>query len=61
MKTTVTTKQYRDFVAASLKTEGWKTVDTMNKLALELNAITLDQYRMAAKLILNAYYESHAE
>jgi hypothetical protein len=57
----VTTEQYREFVSESLKTEGWKTVDIMNKMALEIGAITLDQYRMAAKLILNAYYEAHAE
>ena len=55
MKTTITTAQYLEAIEHALKTEGLKVADIMNKLALEMEAITLDQYRMAARLLADAY------
>lgn len=51
----LTTKEYLAFIKTAITTEGWKVTDTANKLALEINAITLDQYREAAQLIVEAY------
>lgn len=51
----LTTKEYITFIKTTLATEGYEVADTANKLALEINAITLDQYREAAQLIVEAY------
>ncbi len=52
---TITNKMYADFIKEAVKKEGWKTADLANKMALDAGAITLDQYRMAAGLIVEAY------
>ncbi len=52
---TITDKMYADFIKEAIKKEGWKTADIANKMALETEAITLDQYRMAAQIIVAAY------
>lgn len=45
------TKIYLDFIRDTLKKEGLKVADTANKLALKMNAITLDQYRLATGIL----------
>lgn len=52
---TITNKMYADFIKEAVKKEGWKTADLANKMALDAGAITLDQYRMAAQIIVAAY------
>lgn len=49
------TAQYLEFIRNAIATEGYKVADTANKLALEMEAITLDQYRAAAKILVEAY------
>lgn len=49
------TNLYLDFIRESVKTEGIKVTDTANKLALEMKAITLDQYLAAAHILVDAY------
>lgn len=51
----ITDEMYLEFINNAIETEGWKTADIANKLALETNAISLDQYRAAAQLIVAAY------
>ena len=51
----ITNKMYADFIKEAIKKEGWKTADLTNKMALDTEAITLDQYRMAAQIIVEAY------
>jgi ribosome-binding protein aMBF1 (putative translation factor) len=46
---------YADFIKEAVKKEGWKAADLANKMALDTGAITLDQYRMAAQIIVAAY------
>ena len=48
-------KTYLDFVKESLKTETISAVDTMNKMALEIKSITIDQYLAAAKILVAVY------
>ena len=48
------TKQYLDFIANTIATEGYKIADTANKLALEMKRITTEQYSEAARLIVAA-------
>lgn len=52
---TITNKMYADFIKEAIKKEGWKAADLANKMALDIGAITLDQYRMAAQIIVAAY------
>jgi hypothetical protein len=54
-KIIITDEMYLDFIKNAIKTEGWKVADTANKLALESETISLDQYRAAAKIIVDAY------
>lgn len=51
----ITNEMYIEFIKNTIKSEGWKVADTANKLALESEKITLDQYRAAAQLIVKAY------
>ena len=51
----MSTKLYIEFVENAIKTEGINVADTANKLALEMKKISLDQYRKAAQIIVNAY------
>lgn len=53
--TKISTEMYTAFVEKALETDGYKVVDTMNKMALEIKAITVDQYRLASRLIVEAY------
>ena len=48
------TKQYIEFIKTTIATEGYKVADTANKIALEKQAITTEQYSMAAQLIVAA-------
>jgi hypothetical protein len=52
---TMDTNQYLTFINDAISTEGYKTADIANKMALEIEAISLDQYRAAAQLIVDAY------
>lgn len=51
----ITNEMYTDFIKNTIETEGYKIADAANKIALEQKAITLDQYRAAAQLIVEAY------
>lgn len=53
--TIITNEMYTDFIKNTIKTDGWKVADTVNKLALESKKITLDQYRIAAQIIVDAF------
>lgn len=57
----ITNKMYTEFIAEAIKTHGYKIADITNKLALESQAITLDQYRAAARMIVDAYYEAQSD
>jgi hypothetical protein len=46
---------YIEFIKEAIKENGWQIADKTNKLALENEAITLDQYRKAAQVIVEAY------
>jgi ribosome-binding protein aMBF1 (putative translation factor) len=52
--TIITNEMYMDFIRNAIETEGWKVADTANKMALESKKITLDQYRAAAQIIVEA-------
>jgi hypothetical protein len=52
---------YIEFIRDAIRTDGWRVTDIANKLALESEQITLDQYRAAARIIANAYLESTEE
>ena len=49
------TNQYIDFIKTTIETEGYKVADTANKMALEMNRISTQQYSAAARLIANAF------
>lgn len=49
------TEMYLNFIRNAATTEGIRVADTANKLALEMKAITLDQYRAAAQILVEAY------
>lgn len=51
----ITTKMYIEFIKGALQEKGWKVTDIANKMALETEAITLDQYREAASIIADFY------
>jgi hypothetical protein len=53
-KVTITNKMYLDSIKDAIAKEGYKVADTMNKLALEQKAITIEQYSAAAQLIVAA-------
>jgi hypothetical protein len=55
MKTEITTQMYLDHIRSAVKTEGIHVTDIANKLALEMGAITLDQYLAAAHILVDAY------
>ena len=57
----MSTKMYIDFIRDTISTDGWRVADTANKLALETKGITLDQYRVAAQIISEAFLESIEE
>jgi hypothetical protein len=52
---TITTEMYLDFIRNAIKTDGIHTTDIANKLALDMQAITLDQYLAAAHILVEAY------
>lgn len=52
---TITTEMYLDHIRNAIKTEGIQVTDLANKMALEIEAITLDQYLQAAHLLVEAY------
>lgn len=53
----MSTSQYIEFIKSTLKTEGLDVADQANKIALAQKAITLDQYRAAARILVAAYLE----
>lgn len=55
---TIDTKQYIEFIAEAIQSKGVEVADIANKLALEMKEISLDQYRRAASLIVDAMLES---
>lgn len=48
-------REYIEFIKEAIEEKGWQIADKTNKLALENEAITLDQYRKAAQVIVEAY------
>lgn len=50
----ITTNLYLTYIRKALE-DSIQTADIMNKMALEIKAITIDQYRAAARLIVKAY------
>jgi hypothetical protein len=52
---------YMDFIRDTIDNDGWRVADAANKLALETKGITLDQYRVAAQIISEAFLESIEE
>ena len=48
-------KTYLDCIKEALETETIEAVNTMNKMALEIKSITIDQYLAAAKILVAAY------
>ena len=52
--TIITNEMYIEFIKNAIATEGYKVADTANKLALEMKKITIEQYSMAARLIVAA-------
>ena len=50
----IDTKMYLNTVREALK-DGWRTADILNKMALDIELITVDQYRIAAQEIVAAY------
>lgn len=51
----MTTREYLAFIKTTIAAEGYKIADTTNKLALEMKAITTEQYSKAARIIVEAY------
>ena len=51
----IDTNQYIDFIKTTIETEGYKVADTANKMALDMNRISTEQYSAAARLIANAF------
>lgn len=50
----MTTTMYLDFIRHALSTEGIDVADTANKLALEMRAISIDQYIQASRILVDA-------
>lgn len=53
--TKLNTEQYIEFIKNTIASEGYKLADAANKIALEQQTITTEQYSEAAKLIVEAY------
>ena len=51
----ITTEMYLTFIRNAVQTDGIHTTDIANKLALDMEAITLDQYLAAAHILVEAY------
>lgn len=51
----INTKTYISFIKNTIKTDGYKVADAANKIALRDNAISVETYGEAAKLIAKAY------
>lgn len=50
--------EYIDFIKKAIRSEGYHVADVANKLALESESITTDQYLQAARIIAKAFLES---
>ena len=50
----MTTSMYLEFIRHALTTEGIDVADTANKLALEMRAITTEQYLKASRILVDA-------
>ena len=53
--------EYIDFIKKAIRSDGYQVADVANKLALESNQITLDQYRIAARIIADAFLEKSGD
>lgn len=51
----IPTTIYLDHIRIALKEGGIQTADTFNKMCLESEAITIDQYLAAARILVQAY------
>lgn len=49
------TTQYLDYIRGIIRDDGWQVADAANKLALQMEHITVKQYSAAARLIVHAY------
>ena len=45
----------------AIRSDGYQVADAANKLALESKQITLDQYRIAARIIADAFLEKSGD
>ena len=50
----ITTEMYLNFIRNAVQTDGIYVTDIANKLALDMKAITLDQYLKAAHILVAA-------
>ena len=50
----ITTEMYLNFIRNAVQTDGIHVTDIANKLALDMKAITLDQYLKAAHILVAA-------
>ena len=55
---TITDRMYTDFIRSAIHTDGYRVAEAANKLALESHQITLEQYRIAARIIADAFLEA---
>ena len=53
--------EYIDFIRSAIHTDGYRVADAANKLALESHQITLEQYRIAARIIADAFLEKSGD
>ena len=51
----ITTDMYLTSIREAVAKYDIHTADIANKMALEMKAITLDQYRLAASILADAY------
>lgn len=57
----ITHTEYIDFIREALTNEDYHIVDTMNKMALETQVVTVETYLAAAHLIVDAYLAQQEE
>ena len=53
--------EYIDFITKAIRSDGYHIADIANKLALESHQITLEQYRIAARIIADAFLEKSGD
>ena len=60
-RTSISSGEYIDFIKKAIRSDGYHVADVANKLALESKQITLDQYRIAARIIADAFLEKSGD